>query len=62
MKILFFETAYNLYITQTSILKKKAKHLFKIIKIIYNSKKKHKNLKLQAKSEIINIYFTNFYY
>lgn len=62
MKVLLYDTALNLYITRSPILKKKVKHLFKIVKIIYNSKKKHKNLKLQSKAELINIYFSNFYY
>jgi len=62
MKVLFFDTAANMYIKNTLITKLKNKHLFKIIKIIYNSKKKYKNLKLQSKQEIINIYFSNFYY
>ena len=62
MKILNFDSALNIYLETKHILKKKTKHLFKIVKIIYNSKKKHKNLKTQSKSELINIYFSNFYF
>ena len=62
MKVLFYDATLSLYLNNSILLKKKTKHLFKIIKIIYNSKKKHKNLKLQSKAEIINIYFSNFYY
>ncbi len=62
MKILSLDTATNYYNTEVTATKKKTKHLFKIVKSIYNSKKKYKNLNLQSKADIINIYFTNFYY
>lgn len=62
MKILSLDTASNYYNKEVTVTKKKTKHLFKIVKSIYNSKKKYKNLNLQSKADIINIYFTNFYY
>ena len=62
MKILSLDTATNYYNKEVTVTKKKTKHLFKIVKSIYNSKKKYKNLNLQSKADIINIYFTNFYY
>lgn len=62
MKILSLDTTTNYYNKEVTIIKKKTKHLFKIVKSIYNSKKKYKNLNLQSKADIINIYFTNFYY
>lgn len=62
MKVLFLDNTLTLYTKFQSVKKIKTKHLFKIIKIIYNSKKKNKNLKLQSKSDIINLYFSNFYY
>lgn len=57
-----FDTAFYFYNNDTKVDKKKTNRLFKIIKIIYNSKKKYKNLKLQSKPEIINLYFSNYYY
>lgn len=62
MKILSLDAATNYYNKEVTTTKKKTKHLFKIVKSIYNSKKKYKNLNLQSKADIINIYFTNFYY
>ena len=62
MKILSLDTTTNYYNKEVTVTKKKTKHLFKIVKSIYNSKKKYKNLNLQSKADIINIYFTNFYY
>jgi len=62
MKVLNLDSTLNYYSKETTIVKKKTKHLFKIVKSIYNLKKKHKNLNLQSKTDIINIYFTNFYY
>lgn len=62
MKILNLEATTSYYSKETTGIKKKTKHLFKIVKSIYNSKKKYKNLNLQSKTDIINIYFTNFYY
>ena len=62
MKILSLDTTTNYYNKEVTIIKKKTKHLFKIVKSIYNSKKKYKNLNLQSKADIIDIYFTNFYY
>jgi hypothetical protein len=62
MKLLSFDNTLNMYTEKNLFIKKKTKHLFKMVKSIYNSKKKHKNLKLQSKSDLINIYFSNFYY
>lgn len=62
MKLLSFDCTLNMYADKNISIKKKTKHLFKIVKSIYNSKKKYKNLKLQSKADVINIYFSNFYY
>lgn len=62
IKLLNFDNTLNIYNLEKKKENKKTKRLFKIIKVIYNSKKKYKNLKLQSKSEIINLYFLNFFY